>query len=883
VIAFPALVRRTLVLVAVAFALWIRLLPLALDGTADAAAGLVRDRVRDRLVATGQERPAAADVERRIDAWIAAHPAVFARARAVAAARVRREFQYRGADGRQHAYLGDYDSYLWLREARNDLRTGTTCDAVVDGRCRDTYANAPVGGPMRYARSLHVAVIVGLHRLVTLVHPDAPLPATAFLVPVIVGALGVFPAFGIGRRLAGDLGGLFAAIVAVSSPLVLARSVGSDNDVWNVVLPLFMVWAAMRALAARSAAAGLVWAALAGVGAGLHAATWRGWVFTYAVVLCGLGGALVVRGARTLGGGRGKSAAGAAQALVAFYAAAGLACAVGAPHESYLGLPARMLAEVVHPPAAAAAAWPSVLDTVAELARPGRSEIAATMGGPLSLFAGWLGLLVMLLPPRGWQWWHFALLIAGNYLYLHLVTGPELGRESLVVLLALPLLAAILLETTLDRRRGADTDPSDGGRLIVALWLLAALFYAYGAARFVLLLAAPLGIAVAVAAGRLYAWLDRGAQRLPAPAASLGRLVVVLIVALGLVRPVERAYDVMDAYLPEISDVWSHTLARLRATTPADAIVATWWDYGHWVKYVAERRTSADGSTLLTHVPHWLGRALLAPSEAEAVGILRMLGCGSDATPEAEGRLGAYGKLVARGLGEGEAYRLLVDLIRRDAAGARAVLAARGLDAAASDDVLASTHCTPPPTYLVLASDMTARPAWRRLGATTPAGAAASLDAGTGARAFLRREWIGCAASGTADEVACPLTGLAGGDAVMGRFVYRRSAPAAGHLLLAGPSSDGGERILHDWRPAVALVATSAGIEEAPAPAEADPRLGVVVDTAHERVLLGAPAVMRSTFVRLLLLDGRGMRRFVKVDERRRYDGMRVVTWQVRW
>ena len=55
------------------------------------------------------------------------------------------QLRHRGADGREHTYLGDYDSYAWLHLAENELTTGTSCDAVEDGICRDTYSNAPVG------------------------------------------------------------------------------------------------------------------------------------------------------------------------------------------------------------------------------------------------------------------------------------------------------------------------------------------------------------------------------------------------------------------------------------------------------------------------------------------------------------------------------------------------------------------------------------------------------------------------------------------------------------------------------------------------------------------------------------------------------------------
>ena len=48
-----------------------------------------------------------------------------------------------------------------VERARTVLRTGTPCDTVIDGVCRDTYTNAPVGARSIYARALHVAAIAG--------------------------------------------------------------------------------------------------------------------------------------------------------------------------------------------------------------------------------------------------------------------------------------------------------------------------------------------------------------------------------------------------------------------------------------------------------------------------------------------------------------------------------------------------------------------------------------------------------------------------------------------------------------------------------------------------------------------------------------------------
>src|SRR5262249_29782249 len=158
--------------------------------------------------------------------------------------------------------------------------------------------NAPVGARTLYARSLHIATIAGLHTLITRFKPDYPLPASAFLVPVVIGVLGVLPAFFIARRFSGTIGGLLAALLTALHPILLERSIGSDNDVWNAVLPLYMMWGVMAAMAARGARRQSVYGILAGICAGLQAWTWRGWLFSYVVLVASLVGHGLLHSAR---------------------------------------------------------------------------------------------------------------------------------------------------------------------------------------------------------------------------------------------------------------------------------------------------------------------------------------------------------------------------------------------------------------------------------------------------------------------------------------------------------------------------------------------------------------------------------------------------------
>src|SRR5207248_6188108 len=92
------------------------------------------------------------------------------------------------------------------------------------------------------------------------------------------------------------------------------------------------------------------------------------------------------------------------------------------------------------------------------------------------------------LPERRWQWWHFAVLIGGNFLYRYLVTTTGLSSWRLVRFLALPLLAGGAL-AIVDRDERARL-----GGLVVVAWFLAAMAQSFAGLRFVMLLVPPFGI-----------------------------------------------------------------------------------------------------------------------------------------------------------------------------------------------------------------------------------------------------------------------------------------------------------------------------------------------------------------------------------------------------
>jgi asparagine N-glycosylation enzyme membrane subunit Stt3 len=594
-----------LIAVAAVLVTWIRLLPLS-PGVLDDRAALQVWLQRARTVAATlspdiPEAQRASEVARQVNEWRRDHRREFNAERAQVAARLKSEVSYRVSDGVQRIILGDYDSYHWLRMARNYLHTGTTCDAVTDGRCRDTYTNAPVGRSNIYNRSLHIAAIVAVHRLITRFKPGYPLEASSFLVPVIVGLLGVFPAFAIGARLAGPLGGLCAALLVSLNPLFLNRSIGSDDDVWNIVLPLFMAWAVIEALCALRPARQIGFAVLAGLFVGLHAATWSGWSFNYGLVLIAMIATVLlelIQWLMSTYSGKSWTAANlkrAALVMAVFYIAAGF-FTNAAGGSGYFSLPFSILKPLVVAPHSSAAmvpdaSWPDVFSTVAELVPQNLGVIAGKMGAPVYFFVSWLGLLLLLVPRSGWKLPHFALLIGGNYLYWYLLSASQIGRFNLIVLLALPLIAAVVI----DIFSGQLLSGEIGAVLIVVAWFLAALFLSFQGPRFVMLMVPPFAITFGVAMGRLQQWTDTKIGPLWPSASWLSRPIVFAVLAAVLIVPVMQGYAAARAYLPKMNAAWWNTLNVLRQKSPPDAIVNTWWDYGYWTKFVAVRRVNNDG------------------------------------------------------------------------------------------------------------------------------------------------------------------------------------------------------------------------------------------------------------------------------------------------
>jgi hypothetical protein len=921
--------RWALVAAAMLIVLWIRTLPLAIPAADVLAEKILGLKVREQIAPQVMQQVPGEDwkdyVEGAASEWLKRHRAEYDSAKAALRAEVKADLSFEAKDGRTYTYLGDYDSYVWLRNARNYLDHGTTCDAVQNGECRDAYGNAPVGYRMQYNRSLHIAAIVAVHRAITFFNPGYPLSASSFWIPVLLGALGVLPAFFLGRRVGGDLGGVFAAVIISLDPPFLLRSVGSDNDVWNVVLPLFAAWAMAAALDGGKIFRAAIWAITAGALTGMHAAVWRGWLFTYGLLLsAAFGYALLVAAREVAARGlkrfwRDEEIRRLAFVILVYYIAAGVF--TWPADESAFSVPFKMIASagslVAGNPAAGRAEvlWPQALGTVSELSLPKPGDIVQYMGGTIYFFGAWLGLLALVLPKAAWRPRHFLLLVWTAALYVacyYAFAWTAVPRSAMVLLFALPL-AAELLASWLKKDSAS---PGNGSAALVLVWFFLALYMVTGGIRFLILFAVPFGLAFGAAAGRASEWLEKWLQRAPPRYISRAgaRAASFVLVLAVVVYPVWRGYATVKNYYPAMNRAWWDTLAKIKNESQPAAIVNSWWDYGYWAKYAAERRVSSDGGSLQTHVPYWLAKALVAPTEAESRGILRMLNCGSDATPLPEGAYGAFGRLKAMGADDVTANSILMEVVKLDRTRAGQYLAQRGFTAPEQNNLLAATHCTPPESFLVVSKEMILKGEWWmglgswdvkkaylvfRARGGSEGEAVADWVARFGyraedARALYRKivafksaaeveafiapsqrliptEWIPCRRAGP--EMSCRITVAHAGATRHMYFVYQPSAPKGGRLKSGG----------REGPPAVVIVAGAERLEEIADPSPAFAEVGVLIDPAGERILVGTPLLIRSTLLRLVYLDPNYSERFQLFVRKSTASGEEVVAWKIDW
>ncbi|MBW2999046.1 hypothetical protein KY339_00090, partial [Candidatus Woesearchaeota archaeon] len=172
--------------------------------------------------------------------------------------------------------------------------------------------------------------------------------------------------------------------------------------------------------------------------------------------------------------------------------------------------------------------------------------------------------------------------------------------------------------------------------------------------------------------------------------------IMIIVLCLLLIAPFKSAKVTAINEVPSFDDGWYNTLTKIKDNSEENAIINSWWDFGHWFKAMADRAVTFDGGSQNNPQAHWIGNVLLTSNEDEAIGILRMMDCGADT---------AFDELNEEIDDTVETVDILYEIIILDEKQAKEVLT-EYVPEEKADSILEKTHCQPPEDFFITSEDM---------------------------------------------------------------------------------------------------------------------------------------------------------------------------------
>ncbi|MFC1727916.1 STT3 domain-containing protein [Nanoarchaeota archaeon] len=551
-------------------------------------------------------------------------------------------FKSRFQDESGQTYLLAIDPYTYYRYTRNKVENGHVGDVLKDGEPYDNHMLAPIGRPTK--TNLHIEIEYYLYKIIHTFNNNFSVMAAAFYVPVIIAALAIFPAFFIGRKISGNVGGFFASFLIAIHPAFLTRTAAgfSDTDAYNVLFPLLAVWLILKAFEFKDKKS-YIYSGLTGLVLGLYSFAWDGWWYIFDVILAGVGAYIIFLVYKKIKEKQNvwKDINHSLLNFVTLLVSTGLFVTLFKNFNGFIQFLTGPFNFLIIKEAAKASLWPNVYTTVAELNKASLNSIINTMGGSLLFALGIIGIVALVIKAKKTKI---------NFMYASLLT----------------------------------------------VWFIVALYASTKGIRFTLLLTPAYCLAFGAAVGLGSRYISNLMSKSLNIEKNISKIAIIILFSLLLIAPFNTAKATAKGEVPSMNDAWYNSLTAIKLESSEDAIINSWWDFGHWFKAIGDRAVTFDGASQNTPMAHWIGKTLLTSNENEAIGILRMLDCGSNSAFEELNRI-TNDTL--------KSVNILYEIVILDEYSARTTLL-KYVPENKVDSILEYTHCDPPENYFITSSDM---------------------------------------------------------------------------------------------------------------------------------------------------------------------------------
>jgi len=503
---------------------------------------------------------------------------------------------------------------------------------------------APVGMKVETSlhRNLHVYIAGYIYKFLRLFNKNIDLIQVVFFIPVAISILSIIALFLFCRSLTGNsIAGFFASLALGIAPIYLMRSMAGwfDTDPYVILFSALIIWGYYSLVKDESASLKSIFTVfLVSLCMGFFALTWDGWWYIFDIVI--LSTLYYLANLYLL-----KNEFGLRKLIFKVNFSLGLFFILSLIFVALLA-GTKTAAHFITGPIDLISAykgsfWPNTFLTVAELGKGNPMEILHDIGGAFVLFFAVAYLLIVLMDKKSTGF------IAKGFL-----------------------------------------------GMLFSIWIIILYFVSLKARRFSLLLAVPTSICLGLFLEKSYFYLKEIiSKKVKASFKTdflfLGVSLILLFIFLNNAR-------FTAGFVPLMDKEWYEVLNKIKKDTPKEAIINTWWDYGHWFKAISDRRVIFDGATQNTPMAYWMGRVFISNDEKEAVGILRMLNSGSNK---------AFEKLKTSGFDELDSFNILNALLKFDKLQADNFLKKYIPDIKIRNEVIKCMY-NPLPAYFIIESSL---------------------------------------------------------------------------------------------------------------------------------------------------------------------------------
>lgn len=557
---------------------------------------------------------------------------------------IRQEMAKEDTAGKKYPYLLASDSYYYLYLTQQLVETGRISDQIKGSKYFHKLMLAPDGfwEPI----TLHPYTGYIIYKVIKIFNPSVSLMVAVSFVNIVLMGIILFIFMILCRTLKFTwLTTLIGSVFFILAPIYVKRSTFAwyDNDAYNVLFPtltLIFLWLGFKHI--RQPGRLLAFSILSALSLCLYSFFWQGWIFLLSIIFIS---SLIVTAYQHFYLKDFQVEKYSLKFIGILFLLTLVLITLAFGIKDFLELFKdgwKALSNFLTPQLSI---WPDLYISVGELHKASLNQMIELTGGYFVFAVSILGIIAAL---------------------FNLIKKNE---ERYPVLITLTVLFVLSIKLTLGAQRFA-----------LLCTVPAALLFIYGLENLISI------------TKKITTFFFHKQSR--HPASKIVNILGSCILLSTIFFPIKKINQTIESLLnPIYNDTWDKTFAFIKANTPEDSIVNTWWPPGHFIKAMANRRVTFDGATINIPQAYWMLNVFSSTTEKESLGLLRMLNNSGNQAAEF---------LNKTSLNISSSVQLLKQITQLDELPAKIILYHTLKDPAKVDELLNLTHKTPPPSYVLV-------------------------------------------------------------------------------------------------------------------------------------------------------------------------------------